>query len=555
MVLNLRRALTIFLLLFASTFGLPEQGDSDDRPAPGAKSSHKCGLPLFSAALAEQDTAALRAMAVLDNASLKQTSDSLMSPSGHFRIIYDPVGIPGYDRDANNMPDYLEFVAKSFDRAWEIEIDSLGFQPPLDINGNTRTTYDVYCKPLGPGLYGQTYWDLGTDIISRPGFNYVTDIDINTNFSFVNYPDITSDPIVRDSLAIAVTAAHEFNHALQISYRVWQENDNINGGLLDLWFFESSATYMEEVVAGEVNDYLQYLDNWFATHDRNITVSTGLRIYGQSIFFLMLQEDFGQTITRDIWEAVQQQRPLEATRTVLQNKGSSFSNEWRRLATWMYFTGGRTVSGQFFPEAGFYPEIEVELTDPFTGGESGLTVSGQLSPLAFNYFRTPLNMSTETSLALIPGGNEGEWNGAYFTGNVRRFRDFPSGLPRSTRDLVDRSMIDYVIVSGAWGDLASTGSAFYEVEFTETPLSAAPNIVRPGDGVDVVRFLNTPSDAVVQIFNANGQRIATVKNENGSIPSWDLLNVRGEPVGSGVYIYQVISGESEFDPGKIVIIR
>ena len=480
----------------------------------------KCGLPQLVGALASGDTKRFIELTSSRRRFAAKDTEIHVSPSGHFQIHYLPALIPQYDRDNNSVPDYLEFVATSFDRAWEIEIDSLGFQPPLDINGVERTTYDVFCESLGSGLYGRTTWTLGNDIASLPGFNYPTDIDINISFSFVNYPDITSDPIVRDSLAIAVTAAHEFNHALQLSYRVWQEGNNINGNFLDLWFFESSATYMEEIVAGEVNDYLQYLDNWFISHQSNITVDTGLRIYGQAIFFLMLQESFGKTISREIWEAVLQRRPLQAVGTVLNNNGSSFVNEWRRLAVWMYYTGNRSISGSFFPEAAFYPEINLVDTDAYNGGDPQQIANDELPPLAFEYYRTPLAVMSGTSLALIPGSNDGDWKGAYFTGSGTRVRDFPAQLPLGIRDLADPDIIDYVVVSGAWGDPASNNGAFYEVRFSESPVTAAPNIVRPGDVATSIRFLNIPDKADIHIFNSNGQRIATIAVEDGIIPTW-----------------------------------
>ena len=35
----------------------------------------------------------------------------------------------------------------------------------------------------------------------------------------------------------------------------------------------------------------------------------------------------------------------------------------------------------------------------------------------------------------------------------------------------------------------------------------------------------------------------------------DLLNFRGDPVASGVYVFQVESGAVEVEPGKILVIR
>ena len=80
-----------------------------------------------------------------------------LSPSGHFLISYDKTGndaIPDYDRNGDGFPDYLDFVAEAFDRAWEIEIDSLGFRPPPDQNGQPLSVYPVLCERLSSIEYG-----------------------------------------------------------------------------------------------------------------------------------------------------------------------------------------------------------------------------------------------------------------------------------------------------------------------------------------------------------------------------------------------------------------
>jgi hypothetical protein len=203
----------------------------------------KCGFPVILEAAASQDASVTALLKQRRLEMVQQLTETYLSPSGHFLIHYETSGsnaIPSYDRDGNGTPDYLEFVAKSFDRAWEVEIDSLEFNIPPDSTGAPHTMYPVYCHLIP--YYGVTnFFD------PLPGspdvFRFNSHIEINTDFSFVSYPDITNDPIVRDSLAIAVTAAHEFNHALQLGYHIWFRNNIISvNNAIDLWFIESSAT-------------------------------------------------------------------------------------------------------------------------------------------------------------------------------------------------------------------------------------------------------------------------------------------------------------------------
>ncbi|NIV72459.1 hypothetical protein GWN26_10615, partial [Candidatus Saccharibacteria bacterium] len=264
---------------------------------------HKCGFPLVLEAMMSEDVSRQAIVSQHHLELMQQTYDTYLSPSGHFLIHYETSGfdaIPDYDRNENGTPDYLEFVAKSFDRAWEIEIDSLGFDPPPDQNGNPVQTYSVFCSRLNQ--YGITFWNSGDDL-PDPGFNYPSRIEISTNYAFVPdtlYAHITNDPIVKDSLAIAVTAAHEFNHAIQLGYRIWFDNNNPNGPVSDLWFIENSAVYMEEVVAEEVDDYYQYLPSFFNHTDKHIAITfPELRIFGEVVLDIMLGQLYGKTITRE----------------------------------------------------------------------------------------------------------------------------------------------------------------------------------------------------------------------------------------------------------------
>ena len=79
-----------------------------------------------------------------------------------------------------------------------------------------------------------------------------------------------------------VTAAHEYNHVLQYAYDAFQ----------DAWMFEATATWAEEKVFDDVDDYVCYIDSWAARPDVPIT-SAGdgaapstdeLKMYGSAIW-------------------------------------------------------------------------------------------------------------------------------------------------------------------------------------------------------------------------------------------------------------------------------
>ena len=529
-------------------------------PASASESARiaKCGLPQFAHAFAQHPQQTRALYRSYRQQKTARSLDVFISPSGRFEIFYTPSEIPTYDRDSNGTPDYLEFVAKAFDRAWFVEIDSLGFLPPPDENGMPRATYQVTCTNLGNSLYGVTYFD--EDIPQLPGYNSVSEIEINTRFNFVNYPAANGDPIVRDSLAIAVTAAHEFNHALQLGYRFWF---NDNQDVRDLRMIEGTATYMEEVVADEVNDYYQYLDDFYSEFNgKNWEDDDQSLLYGDVVFYIMLGKQFGKQITREIWEEVRNVPGKTAADNVLLSHGSSLSEELRQLLVWMYFSGSRAVSGNFFEEAAFYPDpavidfLPVELrNDPVTLSEQSMP------PLAFQLLRVPVISLSDTAKVLLQSvDSPGRWSGVWFSPDNQSFRLFEEGEPLDIALLPPESDVYLGIISNNWSE-DFTRIANYRLRLsiskgsTAQGIVAFPNIVRPGSGVNKVQFVNLPPEAVIAIFSANGVFVAGVTpNPSGKTATWDLKNEQGNEVGSGVYIYRVQS-PTQSSSGKLMIIR
>ncbi len=652
--LKMRVYLRVFVLALAAP--AMAQGDLAEKlkfEPGGAGTPAKCGFPVVLEAAASGDASVRALLKQRRLQNLQQNYQIYLSPQGRFRIHYLTTGfdaIPTYDRNQNGVSDYLEFVAKSFDRAWEVEIDSLGFNAPPDSAGAPHTVYPVYCKKIN--AYGITWFS--DPLPAPPGvLRYDSYIEINTDFSFVTYPDITNDPIVRDSLAIAVTAAHEFNHALQLGYRLWISGSNF----VDLWFIESSATYMEEVVAGQVNDYYYYLPCMYSSTDVNLTQNNPCnRIYGEVALPIMLGEVYGKTITREIWEAILNQPALGSLSLILQQKGSALKAEMRRWATWMFFSGQNAVAGQFYPEAAKYPDPEVIAANPVSLNQNPDTVAftENLPPLAFQFLKIPV-ISTGKVLAVVnPQQNSGSWLNSQFLFSAPYTNDFDAGTLTQMIFTPPSGDLNLAVISGDWnggqpapeipyeivfkGPLIGldyfravgkfdqitlrwatifefenaafiidrsiegqnfdplieipgkgnttlyqeyayvdsqvvNGSSYYYrlsnrdsdgiVTIHDTLLVNAsgdeiligPNPVRISQGDDRVTFLNLPRETRVEIFNANGVRVKSILPEgSGQIAYWDLRSSQNDLVGSGVYIYRIVSPEKS-QSGKIMVIR
>ncbi len=517
----------------------------------------KCGFPLVLQANTPQNKDKLLWLQST-MLRLEQLDSVYMSPSGHFKIHYNNTGynaIPSYDRNQNNTPDYLEFVAKSFDRAWQIEIDSLGFKPPPDSSGNDRELYPIYCGHIS--AYGRPLLDY--EIPALPGINYVTHIEIHTDFSSLGvvYPGIT-DPIVRDSMAIAVTAAHEFNHALQMGYRLWPEDYFF----YDMWFIESSATYMEEVVAGEVNDYLQYLKYYFNSTRLPLDYSTaGLMDYGKVVFLIMLGELYGKDVTRKVWSGIQQQRALPSLENTLLNLNTDIKSEIVRLALWLYYTNEKAQQEKYFPDAEYFPNVSFDSvsTNPIKSEPSEL-VSDSLPRLSFQWYLSKTNTPLPQNLLLKGKGNTlAEYlSGIYINLNDDGFFIYPAATGFAIPfDLSPKGL--YYSVINAY----NTDILHFNFSLLSKPLSVIdrsrvyvyPQPLKLSDLQPRLNFVNIPNDAEILIYSSNGRHLVTLRSSSGSpILFWDLRTQSGEKIGSGVYIFKMKSSGSDYT-GKFVVVH
>lgn len=93
-----------------------------------------------------------------------------------------------------------------------------------------------------------------------------------------------------------------------------------------------------------------------------------------------------------------------------------------------------------------------------------------------------------------------------------------------------------------------------------------PNPYKPGSGSkydnsqegEGIIFENLTSDTKVRVFNIAGELVAEFEDRDGDGRYlWDTKDIRGNKVGSGVYIYVIvnINDNSQKAKGRVVIIR
>ncbi|MBI5406779.1 MAG: hypothetical protein HZA18_03690 [Nitrospirae bacterium] len=289
---------------------------------------------------------------------------SYASPDRHFRVHYTTTGfdaVPPADNNGNRIPDYVEEMAGILDHVWDEEINNLGYNaPPSDGAEGGDCLLDVYLADLG--AYGFTQIDEGA-LTSTVYMIFENDFDLASQ---------NTDPDGAQAGAMKVTAAHEFFHTIQ-----FQITDDIaKYG----WWMEASATWMEERIYPEVNDYINYIDYWFEHPELSIDTSDGLFEYGTSVWVNHLTEKYGSKFVYDVWNRINGgETALSAIENSLTERGTTLAEALKEMRvanlTFTY------EDGQLYQTWDPTNPIEV----PYTQAQDGI-VNGTVDPLSAAYY-------------------------------------------------------------------------------------------------------------------------------------------------------------------------
>lgn len=268
------------------------------------------------------------ATTTLGSCEVEDYYDSVYSKTtSHFQIFYVLNGPHA------TTEKFVDSLAVNLEKAWDLHVTKNKMLVP---KGRDTTVH--YLKPVKPGLYGVEVLEL--NLVRNPktvhgnsGFceecfavtnfsgrnNWQTsELMIDNDFMVVDLfnPEYASldvgekkckywkstKPIIHATekysyaekwdKAIRVTAFHELYHAIQVRYLSPYEHMN--------FWFEASATGMEEVGAPEVNDYVRYIPEFLDQTGTPIDQNTA--IYGASLFFLYLHNRVDSLFDKSIWE-------------------------------------------------------------------------------------------------------------------------------------------------------------------------------------------------------------------------------------------------------------
>lgn len=244
-------------------------------------------------------------------------------------------------RNAPASEQFLDAVRDSLATSYDVENGALGWQRAKSDGGRGARhgvggegQVDVYITNLGKRLYGYAAPDPGQRTMRRHAYLVLDN----------NYRGFPSPPI----RSLRVTVAHEYNHILQFNYDSYQ----------DSWLFEDTATWMEEQVYPEINDYLNYLPA-FAKGSELPMTGRSIKVYAESVFNHWLSGRYGAEVVRDVWAAsragVKPRHLATAAYTagVTADGGGPFATEFGRFAA----ATAEWRSSPDFPDAAQYPNV------------------------------------------------------------------------------------------------------------------------------------------------------------------------------------------------------
>ena len=281
-----------------------------------------------SDAIGKDATYSMRQMALDWNDLSKSTQEEILDlqakgfgqlketlETAHFVLHYATQGahaVPAVDANGNGRSDFIDAAAESWERIWTRVIDELAYPAP---KGTPQQKFHAYYQNLRL-YYGYTAATNVEQLATSPvalgtasGY-IVVENDFAEGFP-PNDEDVTGREPVRSG-ALKVTQAHEFMHASQFNINVFQSG----------WLFESHATWAEDAVYDDINDWRWYVNRFLATPDFPMFSRF---VYGAAFYQHWLSETFGVDVPRQIWLAARTRSTPDAVRDV------AFGGSWEGM--------------------------------------------------------------------------------------------------------------------------------------------------------------------------------------------------------------------------------
>ncbi len=524
-----------------------------------SEKAHKCGthlvLELQNAELSEKEKLRLNKISERPTNQFTHTT-----PSSKFTINYDTSGekaVSLEDSDNNGIPDYVELMLEIFDLVYRFEIDTLGYNAPPISPTLGSGKYDIYIEDFNGGVYAYTDSDEGNKFNSY--------IRMDNNYTESSYA-------TQGIEALKVTAAHEFLHMVQFGL--------LGGSVLndEIPFAEMSATWMEDVMFDEVNDYYNYLDSFFKSPETFLFSGGNNYRFGASVWCHFLEEKFGRDIIRDIWNGVTStKRNYHFTDELLSSSfGTDFENAYNEFVIWTFFTKSRAIEGIFFEEALNFPETSYSHNFDWTGVATSVNFGTPelptfLPPLSYRNFKITKNISTEIlqKFNLSPTRDKVQFLSLGFTNGIPLIDTLTIATEEEKIDLNLQNNALYLVSSqfSEENDFALTLKS-NKVEIASDNFSLKHKEILDLRKEKFIELLVSIKDCgsctgseepEILIFSSSGREVKKItlynsfENFEFSL-IWDGTNSENQKVATGVYILLARIG-SKIQKSKVAVVK
>ncbi len=458
---------------------------------------------------------------------------SMISPAGHFRLSWDESGshaVPLQDVSGNGIPDFIDSAMVIFDHVWSVEVDQLGYPAPPSIDGTPVEVYNVYFSNLP--YYGLTWFD--QEIPALPGENYTSYMEVHHNFSGFYSPGLSG---------LKVTAAHEFHHAIQMRYNVRSE---------DFFFYEMTSTWIEDLIYPEINDYYQYLDSFFrdvSNTSFDLYNGTTLFPYANMLYVQMIENQFGADVVRQIWEKfLSVDLAMDAIINTLAQEPyyTPWQESLNQYGLWLYYTGDRAITGQYFKDGADFPQIRIQTSDKivFSGEHNQSYEVNRLANRFIEFF------DMENLELMIFATTQNSPQGGLRWMTVSEESGFLNLNKAHSSQKFNANEVTFVITNATNSD-NSYALSVSQPDLDEIAISSNPVIVTNSN--QEVQF-KVPQNSEIYIYTVGGHLVTRMDKNPSQIRSWNLRNQQGEQVASGVYLW-LVKGDGTEKLNKFTIVR
>ena len=472
---------------------------------------------------------------------LKSTVLDQIYDTEHFRFFYT---LDESSNDAVENEDYVTNMGVVFEEVWSFYIDSMGFDPPPLNPNNDHDLYEIYIEYLSPTYFGLTFGEGSGE--SCHGFikmrNSYTASQFNNHTALEN---------------IQVTAVHEFFHSIQFGYNCYEK----------FWFMEASATWSEDELYDNINDFYRYIPNFFSNPDYAIGTE-GTFMYGTCIFFQYIDEHLGgrETIRRSWDYSRDYASPVNdisflAIDAALQENNFSFEIAYNQMRIANQILSSSENAGVYsYEEAvGYLTVVSPPTKEDYLLFEKGDIESIDNYSLQL-YESHYYSLSTETPVAISLTEVNGEFS---FTSIVKIIGTdqwiVKSGLEQNIDPEIGIEWITLIVSAlgeneNDW-DYSLSLSDGYSEDFTFYPPYPNPSI---GQSVNFEFQVITEQTIDFQIIDILGQVIWEYSNHYSKPEvitiTWDGNNQSGQRVANGVY-FGIMEGKSDQKVFKITYLK